>query len=172
MKASSPKGCNMCPPFWVVGRESAYHFQESISERLHNHSFVNILFYLLFDSHQMHLRSCARPCVGAWLLTHPIILFFRLLLNVFFIVVSTRLGFFHLLVLEVLHCIVINLWILWGSTFFIAHMVGRGQPCMMLCEIFWWSLRKMHDFICCENKPMSFCPLPYNFCVVKLTLCY
>jgi hypothetical protein len=80
-------------------------FKRIFLERLHNHSFINILFYLLFDSHQTHLRSCAGPCAGAWLLNHPINLFFRLLLNVFFTVVRTKLGFSHLLVLEVLHYI-------------------------------------------------------------------
>jgi hypothetical protein len=84
---------------------SAYRFQERISERLHNYSFINILFNLLFDSHQTHLRSCAGLGAGAYLLTHLIIHFFGLLLNVFFTVVHIRLGFFHLLVLDVLHCI-------------------------------------------------------------------
>jgi hypothetical protein len=43
--------------------------------------------------------------MGLWLLAHPIIPFYRLFLNVFFIVVHTRFGFSHPLILGVSHYI-------------------------------------------------------------------
>jgi hypothetical protein len=62
-----------------------------------------------------------------------------------------------------------NLWILWGSIFFLALMVGRRQLCMMLISRPLW---KMPDFIFHENKPMSFHPLFYSLHPIKSTLCY
>jgi hypothetical protein len=45
-------GTATCVPlFEQVDEKGANRFQESISERLHNHSFSNILFYLPLDSH-------------------------------------------------------------------------------------------------------------------------
>jgi hypothetical protein len=80
-------------------------FQKNISKRLHNHSFIIILFCLLFDSHQMHLRLCANQNAKAWLLTRPIILFFHLLSNVFSTSLHAKLSLSHPLVLGVSHYI-------------------------------------------------------------------
>jgi len=44
---------------------------------------------------------------------------------------------------------VTNHWILWGSTFFIAFMVRKGRPHMMLCDLFLWSLQEMQNFMSC-----------------------
>ncbi len=43
--------------------------------------------------------------MGAWLLTHPIIIFSRMVLDVFSITLCTRLGFPHPLVLKMSYCI-------------------------------------------------------------------
>jgi hypothetical protein len=160
------------PPFELLALRGVYCLKENISKRLHNHSFTNILFYLPSNSHQVCLRSCVGPSAKAWLLARPIILFFRLPLDVFSTTLHTRLGLSHLVVLRISHYIVTNLWILWGSTFFIVHMVGRGLPHIILCKMFLWPLRKMQDFMFCKNKPISFHHLPYNLHVVESTLFY
>jgi len=69
---------------------------------------------------------CVGPSVGTWLLAHPIIPFFCLLLNLFSIALHTRLSPSHPLVLEVSHCIcsqhvdlmgihLFPLWAWWGE---------------------------------------------------------
>jgi hypothetical protein len=67
--------------------------------------FINIFFYLPFNSHPTLFRLCVGPSAGAWLLAHPIISFFRLLSDVFSTTLRTSLSLFHTLVLEVSHCI-------------------------------------------------------------------
>jgi hypothetical protein len=69
-------GAITCVPFFerlvekIVGR-----LQESVSTRLHNHSLINILCDLSFDSHWTYLKSCARLGADVWLLTHLVIFF-------------------------------------------------------------------------------------------------
>jgi hypothetical protein len=47
--------------------------------------------------------------------------------------------------------------------FLFSCMVGKGQPCMIFCEMILWPLWEMWDFMSCKNKPMSFCPYPIVF---------
>jgi hypothetical protein len=68
--------------------------------------------------------------------------------------------------------IVANLWILWGSTFFVTHVVEEKTTYIMLCEILLWPFWKMWEFVSHKGRPMSFFPMPYNFCIIKSTLCY
>jgi hypothetical protein len=89
------------PPFEQLVAKGANCFQNNISKRLHNHSFIIIFFCLLFYSHQMHLKLCARQNARAWLLTCPIIIFFHLLSNVFSTSLHARLSLSHPLVLGV-----------------------------------------------------------------------
>ncbi len=65
-----------------------------------------------------------------------------------------------------------NLWMLWGSTFFVVLMVKKSRFCMICYKMFLWPLQEMWYFISCDNKIMSFHPLIYSFRVVELTLCY
>jgi hypothetical protein len=84
------------------------------------------------------------------------------------------LGWVFLIILD-LGChsaFVANLWILLGSTFIVAHMVKKRWHYMMLCKIFSQALQEMQKFMFNKNKLMSFYLLPYNICVIKLTLCY
>ncbi len=62
-----------------------------------------------------------------------------------------------------------NLWALLGSTFFVAFMVRRGWPCMMLCKMLLQPLWEMRDFMSPESKPTSFRPLPYNIRAIEFT---
>jgi hypothetical protein len=53
-----PLGVITCVhPFEQLVERSVDHLQESISEILHNHSFI-IIFYLPSYLHQAHLKSC------------------------------------------------------------------------------------------------------------------
>jgi hypothetical protein len=96
----------MCvPPFEQLAERDVDYLQESILKRLHNHSFINILFYLFFDLHQTCMKSCLRLNVNTWLFAHLIILFFRLLPNVFSTALHTKLDLFHPLIFGMSHCI-------------------------------------------------------------------
>jgi len=95
----------MCSLFEQLALKGVDRLKENILKRLHNHSFTNILSDLPSNSHQMCLKSCVGLGVRTWLLTHLIILFFQLSSNVFSTTLRTRLGFSHLLILGVSHCI-------------------------------------------------------------------
>ncbi len=112
------------------------------------------------------------PCVATWLLTHPIIHFFCLLLNVLFTVMRIKFSFSHLLFVEVLHYICsqpldpmgIHLFrCMHGGEKITLHDVVRNTFMIVARDV---------GFMCHENKPMSFYPSPYNLHIVKLTLCY
>ncbi len=61
-----PPGAITCvPPFEQLVERNTNHFQDNISKILHDHSFINILFYLPSNLYQTCLRSCA----GGWLHT-------------------------------------------------------------------------------------------------------
>jgi hypothetical protein len=99
------KATTCVPSYEQLVEKNVDHLKESISKRLHDHSFINILFYLPYNLHQTHLRSCEGLDVGAWMLACPIIPFFCLPSNVFSTTLHTRLGFSHPLMLGVSHCI-------------------------------------------------------------------
>jgi len=160
----------MYAPFEHLTMNGANHLQESILEKLHDHSFIIIIFNLLFDSHWVCLKSCARPSVDVWLLTCLVFFFVHLVSHVFSTTLRTRLGLSHLLVLGVLHCIC-------------SYLMGIH----LLCYTLGGEKIALHDVVwdvfvaICERcgisrfvklNPMSFHPLPCNFCVVKLTLYY
>jgi hypothetical protein len=65
----------------LVDRGSNW-FEETISKRLHDHSFFNIIFDMSFDLHRTHLKSCARLGTRAWLFVRLVISWFCLPLNV------------------------------------------------------------------------------------------
>jgi len=94
-------------------------WRENTSKRLHDHSFFSIIFNLAFDSHQMSLKSCVGPSMGAWSFTCLVILCFDWLQRLF--PLGCTLGWAsltpHPLVCHI--AFVVNLWILWGFTFFI-----------------------------------------------------
>jgi hypothetical protein len=93
------------PPFEQLVKRGVTFFQKNISERLQNHSFINILFNLPFDLHQRHLRLCVRLGAKVWFLACLIIFLFHLPLDVFSITLCTRLGLSHPLILGVSHCV-------------------------------------------------------------------
>jgi hypothetical protein len=95
----------MCTPFGQLVERSTNHLKENISKRLHNHSFITVLSALPSNLHQTRLRSCERPDVGVWLLTHLLIPLFCVPTNVFSTTLCTRLGISHPLMLGVSHYI-------------------------------------------------------------------
>jgi len=58
------------PPFKQLVEKKTDHLKKNILERLHDHSFTSILFYLPFDSHQSCLKLCVGPSASTWLLVH------------------------------------------------------------------------------------------------------
>jgi hypothetical protein len=49
------------PPSEQLAMRGGNRLHESISKRLHDHLFINIISYLPFDSHQTCLRLHVRP---------------------------------------------------------------------------------------------------------------
>lgn len=81
------------PPFTQFIEKGVYQLQENISNKLHNHSFLSIISYMV--SHCMCLRSYVGLGLGAWLFAHPIIPSFCLTQYVFSFVLHTKLNLPH-----------------------------------------------------------------------------
>jgi hypothetical protein len=58
--------------------------QDSISERLHHHTFSNMLFNMISKAHHVRIFSCFGPRVDTWFTTRPIFPTFWLSSLVFF----------------------------------------------------------------------------------------
>jgi len=58
--------------------------QDSISKRLHHHTFSNMLFNMISKAHHVRIFSCFGPRVDTWLTTRPIFPTFWLSSLVFF----------------------------------------------------------------------------------------
>ncbi len=82
-------------PFEQLTERSIDCLKESILKRLHDHSFTNIIFDLPSNLHWAHLKLCARLGVGIGLLTHSIIIFSHVALDVFSTTLHTGLGLSH-----------------------------------------------------------------------------
>jgi hypothetical protein len=125
MRKLFPLGVIACVTlFEQLVKSGINHLQENILERLHDHCFVYILFYLLSNSHWTCLKSCVGLVAGTWLLTCPIIFFFCLPSDVFSTTLHTRLGHSHHLILGVSHYICNQPWILWDPPFWIGAQMG------------------------------------------------
>jgi hypothetical protein len=61
--------------FEHLTEKSLNRLHESILERLHDHSFNNIIFYLPFDLHQTCMKLCVKLSSNVWLLAHLVIPF-------------------------------------------------------------------------------------------------
>ncbi len=72
---------------------------------MHEHSFFNIILELFSNCHHIQLRSCACPCLGAWLCGHPFIPSFRMVFNIFSSILCARLGVHHPMVHGFSRCI-------------------------------------------------------------------
>jgi hypothetical protein len=120
------------PLFEQLIERGANRFQKTILERLHDHSFSSIISNMFSNSHWACLRSYARPSMGAWLFTCPIIPCFHFPSNVFSYMLQTKLSLPHPLDLGMTHYIYGQPLDPWGSTSSVAPMVGRGLHPMML----------------------------------------
>ncbi len=160
------------PPFKQFANKGINWLQDSISNKLHNHSFFNIIFDMVFDSHYAHLKSCVGLRASAWLFAHPIIPSFYLASNVFSFALHTRLGS-HPLTMSWLITFVANLQIQQGPTFFVIPMVRHYilhlmMPFKMPSPPLW----KMWGFMFQMNKFISFAHPHFNFFTNMLTLSY
>jgi hypothetical protein len=166
-----PLGVVACVPlFEQLVERNTYCIQENISERLHNHLCINILFYLLFDLHQTHLRSCAGLSANVWLLIRLVIPFFHFPLDDLSTTIRSKLGLSHPLILGVSHCIC-NQPLDPMGIHFLRCMHGGER--MASHDVVWDAFVAIaKDARFCESRPMSFHPLSYNLCIIELTLCY
>jgi hypothetical protein len=55
------------PSFKQLVKRGVIQLQKTISKRLHDHSFSNIIFNMSFDSHWTCLKSYAWPSTKTWL---------------------------------------------------------------------------------------------------------
>jgi hypothetical protein len=53
------------PLFEQLAKKGAFHLQKIISEKLHDHFFINIVVNLPFNSHHVRLRLCVGLGVDA-----------------------------------------------------------------------------------------------------------
>ncbi len=120
----------------------------------------------------MHLRLCVGPSVDTWLSIHPIIIFFYLTLDVFSIVLRTKLGLSHPLVLEESHCIYNQPLDLIGIHLLHCTHVGARMVLHDIVRNVFTTIAKNATFHISQNKTHVLSPMPCNFHVVKLTLCY
>jgi len=120
-----PIATTCLPPFEQLIERGANQLQKTILERLHNHSFSSIIFNMSSNSHWACLRSYARPSMGAWLFTRPIIPCFHFPSNVFSYMLQTKLSLPHPLDLGMTHYIYGQPLDPPGSTSSIAPMVGE-----------------------------------------------
>lgn len=72
---------------------------------MHEHSFSNIISTFFSNCHHIWLRSCACPCLGAWLCARLLIPFFKMALNIFSSTLCTRLDVHHPMVHDFSRCI-------------------------------------------------------------------
>ncbi len=144
------------PPFMQFAKKGLNWLQQSILNKLHDHSFSNIIFDMAFDLHHGHLRSCAGPRASVWFFVHLIIPPFYLPFDVFSYILCTRLGIPNPLIFKMTHCICDQRLETIGPTFFIAPMVGNGLHPMMWFKMPSPSLQKMQGFMFKVKRPMSF----------------
>jgi hypothetical protein len=93
------------PLFEQLVKMGVIQLQKTISKRLHDYSFSNIILNMSFDSHWTCLKSYARPSVETWLYACLVISCFCLPSNVFPSTLQTKLNLPHPLALGLTHCI-------------------------------------------------------------------
>jgi hypothetical protein len=113
-----------CALFWVIGQERhilplGEYFKKIAWPFLYKHIFLFTFQFALNT-----IGSCVGLGASVWLLIHLVIHFFHLPSDVFSIALQTWLVFPISLGCPI--TLVANLWILWGYTFFVVRMVGKG----------------------------------------------
>jgi hypothetical protein len=64
-------------------------------ESVHENSFSNIISEFSFDFHRIWLQSCTCPRLSDWFYTCPIILYFWMAFDIFYLALCIRSGFPH-----------------------------------------------------------------------------
>ncbi len=93
------------PLFGQFAKKGVDWFQENISNKLHDHSFSNIISKMISNSHHAHLKSCVGPRANDDFLFTWSFFLFILALDVFCSMLYTSLGLPHPLTLGLIHYI-------------------------------------------------------------------
>jgi hypothetical protein len=82
---------------WVTIKERNVSSIRKTFQRVHNHSFFNVILDLSSNCHHVwfQLKSCVGPSLGAWHFVHLIILFFRMAFNILSLTLHIKLGLLH-----------------------------------------------------------------------------
>jgi hypothetical protein len=147
-------------------------FQESISKRLHNHSFINIISNLPSNLHWACLRLYVGLSVGIWLSIHPIILFFHLVSNVFSTTLRTKLGLSHPSILSVSHCICSQLLNPMGIHIFCYTHGGEKMALHVVGQHVFMVIAKDVGFQISQEQTHVLLPPTLQLSHCQLTLCY
>jgi len=157
-------------PFEQLIRQQMVHFQNSISKRLHHHTFSNMFFDEIFEAHRACILSRFSFGVGTWLIVWLIFPIFRLFSPIFSIVLWMWFKLSHLSIacfpwyvcthpidfigIHLLHC-------------------ANGNECIRTHDAmtFLLPLRGMQDFTWDENNYMHFLQRHSISLVDELTLC-
>jgi hypothetical protein len=70
MIPSSPYSPSLHPPFENNSNRRMDPFQKNILNRLHEHTFLNIILNMICILHHVHLRLCINPSSRAWFFAH------------------------------------------------------------------------------------------------------
>jgi hypothetical protein len=83
--------------------------QDSISKRLHHHTFSNMFSNKIFKAHRVQILSCSGPRTNTWLTVPPLFPTFQLFSPIFSIALCMRFGLHHLLITSILWCMCTHL---------------------------------------------------------------
>jgi hypothetical protein len=111
------------------------------------------------------------PRVSAWLFIHPITLSFHLALDVFSLVLCTKLTIPHHLALGLIHCICGQPLNLEGTHLFHCSHDGEGITFNVIWDVFAFIMKDTRFHVLCEQTNVFFMPSFY-FLIDMLTSCY
>ncbi len=166
----SPRCGGLCSLFGQFVKKGIDWFQENISNKLHDHSFSDIISKMILNSHHAHIEIlCAGPRVCAWLFAHLVILSFHLAFNFFYSVLHIRLGVPHPLTLGLIHYICGQTLNLMGTHLLCCSHGGEWIASHNVVQNVFTSIVKNTWFH--VSKPMSFYYPLFNFFFGGLTSC-
>jgi hypothetical protein len=98
---------------------------------LHHHTFFNMFFDGILETHCVWILSCSSLGASAWFISWPIFLIFWLSSPIFSIVFQTWFELPHLSIASLPNVCAHILSILWVSTFYVAPMATSAwRPIM------------------------------------------
>jgi hypothetical protein len=146
-------------------------FQDSILDRLHHHTFSNMLSNMIFEAHHAWILSCSSPRPHAWFTIRPIFLNFWLTSPVFSIALQIWFGLPHPSIVSILDACAHIPLTLWVSTSYIMFMATNAQEPMIQFTTPLLPLSEMLASMWGENNYMCFLQTRSIPFVDELTLC-